>query len=51
MQLSKTELWSIKGGSLSATFLNALSRAVSTILDVGRSIGSSIRRIFSRSIC
>ncbi len=53
MILSKEELLNVTGGdfTITATFLNALSRGVSTIADLGRSLGSAIRRIVSGSIC
>lgn len=50
MKLTNKELHEINGGA-SATMINALSRAVSTIFKIGQSIGSSIRRVFSRSYC
>lgn len=50
MLLTNKELLEIQGG-LTATWLNALSRAASTILDIGRTIGSSIRRAFSKNYC
>jgi len=51
MQLTKEELFEVQGGSITASFLNALSRAASTILDIGRSIGSSLRRMVTRNYC
>ena len=50
--MSKEELVKVKGGGvLTATFLNAISRAVETIYDLGRSLGSSIRMIISGTKC
>lgn len=51
MNLTKVELMNLNGGSWSATMFNAFARTVNTIFDLGRSIGSSIRRIFTRSYC
>jgi len=51
-ELSNKELLTIAGGaSLSASFFNALSRTVETVLEVGRSLGSAIRRLFNGSYC
>ncbi len=52
-ELNNEELMNIDGGgfSISAAFLNATARLVETILDAGRSLGSSIRRIYSGNIC
>lgn len=45
--LNNNELITIYGGSFSftATFLNSMSRAVNTILDLGRTLGTSIRML------
>lgn len=51
MQLNEQELIKIQGGAISATLLNAVSRAVSTILELGRTVGSAIRRIYSKNYC
>ena len=50
-KLNKEELINIKGGGISASWLNAVSRAVSTLLDLGRSLGTSIRRSISGKVC
>lgn len=51
-ELKNKELLNIDGGaSLSASFFNALSRTVETVLEVGRSLGSALRRIFNGSSC
>lgn len=51
MKLNEQDLDKIIGGSVTASMLNAASRAVSTILELGRTIGSAIRRLYSRSYC
>lgn len=52
IELKKEELLNISGGaSLSASWLNAVSRAVTTLMDLGRSLGTSIRRSISGKIC
>ena len=51
MYLDNKTLATIYGGTMSATLLNALSRAISTIYDLGTSIGSSIRRVVSGKTC
>lgn len=50
-RLEKKELLSVNGGTISATFLNAIARTGSLILELGRSVGSSIRRIFTNTLC
>ena len=51
-ELNNKELMNIEGGAgLTASFLNAASRAVSTIMDLGRNLGSAIRRTINGNIC
>lgn len=54
IELKKEELMEIKGGAvnfISGTFITAVVRATQTVFDLGRSLGSAIRRIFSGNIC
>lgn len=52
-ELSTKELLNIDGGAswFSASFLNAASRALSTLIELGRSVGTAIRRTINGSIC
>lgn len=49
--LTDEELILLKGGSISAAFLNSISRLVDTLLNLGQTVGSSLRRKFSNSVC
>lgn len=49
--MSKEELLNIYGGAISGTLINALVRAINAVLEVGRSLGSAVRRISSGSSC
>lgn len=50
--MTNEELMIINGGGwLTATFLNAASRALTTIMDFGRTVGSSIRMLVSGKKC
>jgi len=52
MVLNKEELFCVEGGlRISGTLVNSFSRLVNTIMDVGRSLGSGLRRIVYRSYC
>ena len=51
MKLNERELLEIKGGSLSASLINGLVRGISIICDLGRSLGSTIRRISENKPC
>ena len=46
------DLYNIVGGaSITGTFLSALAKSVTTIYNLGRSLGSSLRRAISGRIC
>ncbi|MBP3765938.1 MAG: hypothetical protein J6G98_01995 [Bacilli bacterium] len=49
--IREEELKQIEGGSLTAAFLTAISRGINSIADLGRSLGSSIRRIQTGRFC
>lgn len=51
MKLTDQELFKVQGGAISASLLNAVARAINTFLDLGRTIGSAIRRIYSKNYC
>lgn len=50
-ELSKEELKQIYGGAISATLFNAFIRGINTFLEVGRSLGSAVRRLISKDVC
>ena len=51
MKLLDEELLTTYGGAinLNSTFLNSIARVVSTILELGRTIGSSISRLRNKN--
>ena len=49
--LNKEELLDINGGGISGTLISSLTRGINTLLDMGRSLGSAIRRIGSGNVC
>ena len=52
MKLTKEELKEIKAGaSFSASLINSLVRGINSVLDVGRYLGSSIRRLVGGKVC
>lgn len=51
MDLKKEELLNINGGGISGTLLNSVIRGINALLDLGRSLGTAIRRLGSNSIC
>ncbi len=51
VNLTNDELMNISGGGISAAFISAAARLVSTVYDIGRAFGSAIRRITSGNVC
>ncbi len=52
MKLSKNEAKSIKAGaSLSASLINSLIKGFNSFLDIGRYLGSGLRRLISGRSC
>ena len=53
IEIKKEELLSVSGGSslTSAAWLNAAARAITTLVDLGRSLGTAIRRSISGNVC
>ena len=51
-KLKRNELMNVDGGkSSNSALLNSVTNAVKVVLDLGRSLGSSIRRIGSNNLC
>ena len=53
MELSNKELLEIDGGAsfYTAAFINAAARGISTVMNVGRSLGTAIRRLVNGKWC
>lgn len=51
MKMTEHELLEVTGGAVTATLINSIARGITTIVDLGRSLGSAIRRIVSNKIC
>lgn len=49
--MSNEELLLVRGGGITSTFLNSVARLASTVYNLGRAFGSTIRRLVTRSIC
>lgn len=50
--IKDNELKTIVGGlSISGTLIKAMSSAVNTIMDVGRSLGTAIRKLKTGRLC
>ena len=52
IELKKEELLKIEGGiNITGTLINAWVRGINALLDLGRSLGTAIRRVSSNNIC
>lgn len=49
--MSNREMELINGGGINGTIINAISRLISTLLELGRTIGSSLSRAKSKNKC
>ncbi|MGN1358042.1 MAG: hypothetical protein ACI4WU_01605 [Bacilli bacterium] len=51
MELKENQMYEITGGGLTSAWINAISKAITTIYELGRQTGSSIRRLVNGSYC
>ncbi|MBR3210015.1 MAG: hypothetical protein IKF82_07125 [Bacilli bacterium] len=51
MRISDDELLNVYGGGVSSTFINAIVKGIFLIVELGKSLGSSIRRVSDNKIC
>lgn len=50
-KITNKELKNIIGGSITATMLGNIVRGVNSLLDLGRSLGTAIRRVYTNNLC
>ena len=51
MKLNEMQMRNIYGGSITGTMINSIVRSINSLLDLGRSLGTAIRRISGNKIC
>lgn len=51
MELNKEQMKKISGGAITSAMINAISKAVNTIYELGKATGSAIRRIIKNAYC
>lgn len=49
--LNEKELINISGGLISGTLINSILKGINIIVDLGRSLGTAIRRLQLNSFC
>lgn len=50
-ELTKEELKHVIGGSVSGAVITSIFKGLSMMQELGRSLGSSIRRLFTKNFC
>ena len=50
MKMSNEELLAVSGG-ISASYLTAFAKIFTTIIEIGKMVGTSIRRSINKSYC
>ena len=51
MKLKDQELVLVVGGAINSQLINAFVRLITSVVEIGRMIGSSIRRVVSKNYC
>ena len=51
MELKKEQLKNISGGAVTSAMINAISKAVNTIYELGRQTGSALKRLIKNKHC
>lgn len=51
MRLSKKELLNVTGGSITPGLINAVTKGINAFLELGRVIGTAIRRAATGKTC
>lgn len=50
-KIEEGNLKKIKGGGISAAYITAIVRGINTIIDLGRALGTALRRIQTGTLC
>ena len=51
VELKKDEMEYIVGGAITSAWINAISKAINTIYELGKNTGSAIRRLVTGNTC
>jgi len=51
MELKESEMTTVSGGGIASPLINAISKMITTLYDLGEKTGSSIRRLVSGKYC
>jgi len=50
-ELNREDMMFIVGGAVTPTWINAISKAINTLYELGRQTGSAVRRLVNGKIC
>ena len=51
LKLNMLELFFIDGGGICGTLISSITKGVTFIFELGKSLGSAVRRIVGKNIC
>lgn len=51
MKLNEETMKQINGGAITSAMINAISKAVNTLYELGKATGSAVRRIIKKTYC
>lgn len=51
MKLTNNQLQQIVGGKVTASLVNSIIRGATLLLELGRSLGTALRRIHTNKVC
>lgn len=51
MEIKNEEMKNIVGGAISYSMINAFSKMIATLYEIGRGVGSALRRIAGKNYC
>ena len=51
MKLNKQEMQNVEGGAITSAMINAVTKVVNTLYELGRSTGSAIIRLIKKTYC
>ncbi len=51
MELKQKQMTEITGGAITSSWINAISKAINTVYNLGKYVGSAIRRFVTKTYC
>lgn len=51
MELKQEQLKNVDGGAITSAMLNAITKAVNTLYELGKQTGSALRRVIENTYC